>query len=100
MPKTLHFLLNAPSYAIYFRNKLKIWPKSAQNKITDTVTVNTFLQHTISFFKIEVFSVFKSQNISITKQQLKQAPGDKHPSTKSFINFIAISTGIYGMVVA
>jgi len=100
MPKTLHFLLFAPSDAIYFRNKFKIWPKPAQNKITDTVTVNTYVQHTISFFKIVVFSVFKSQNISITKQQLKQATRDKHTRTKYFINLNAISNGTYRMIVA
>jgi len=42
------------------------------NVHTSTLTVNILVQHFISFFKVEVYSVFNLENISSTNQQLKK----------------------------
>ena len=48
------------------------------NVHTSTLTVNILVQHLISFFKVEVYSVFNLENISSTNQQLKKALGELH----------------------
>jgi len=59
---------------------MRIWPNPAQSTITFTTCtiINTNVQHIISFFKAEVYTAFKSQNISLTtsKQQLRKVPGE------------------------
>jgi len=40
-------------------------PRHAPNAITYIITVNTYVQHTISFFEDEVDTVFMSENISL-----------------------------------
>ena len=42
------------------------------------MTLTTYIQLRISFFKDEIHSsVIRSQNISLTNQQLRKAPGEQ-----------------------
>jgi len=56
---------------------IRLRPKQRKIQYTFTITVNAGVQHIISFFKVEVYSVFKSQNIfNLINQQLRKAQGE------------------------
>ena len=61
-----------PSLMIYIINKFKLvyGKKHAQNTITNSITINTYDQLRISFFKDKVHHVFIFQIILLPNQQL------------------------------